>query len=241
MALSPPSAAAQEDRSVALELVLVIDTSVSIDPQEYVLQIAGLAEAFRDPVVLAAIAEHGSHGIAVTMVQWAAGLQQATTVGWAHLHDALSAEQFAQAIEASSRRYAGNATAIAGAILYAAQTFENNGFRGERRIIDVSGDGRNNSGPQPATARDLTVAAGIVINGLAILDRDWGLERYFQENIAGGTDSFVITATSFAGYARAIRAKLLREIAIPIAGRPLRAVPRSLAKEDGTRYLGRPG
>jgi Protein of unknown function (DUF1194) len=225
-------AGAQDDRIVTLELVLAIDTSVSIDPQEYFLQITGLAQAFRDPGVLAAIAEQGPSGIAVTLVQWAAGMQQATTIDWMHLHDALSSERFAQAIEASPRRFTGNATAIAGALAYATRTFDNNGFRGMRRVIDLSGDGRNNSGPRPSVARDLTVAFGITINGLAILDRDLGLSRYFEENVVGGPGSFVVTAISFADYAPAIRAKLLREISVPIAERPLHAAPRSLAKGD---------
>jgi hypothetical protein len=205
---------------VELELVLAVDTSVSVDVREFALQMLGLADAFRDQSVVAAIRQAGRNGIAVTLVQWSLGLQQRIAVDWSHLHDAASAAAFARAIETSPRHFTGNGTSISSALVFSSKLFDDNGFRGRRRVIDVSGDGRNNSGSSPAGMRDLIVAQGVVINGLAILDGDLALGRYFQANVAGGANSFVITANTFGDYAEAIRRKLLREISVPVALAP---------------------
>ncbi len=205
---------------VALELVLAVDTSVSVSTGEFALQMLGLANAFRDPSVLAAIRGAGENGIAVVLMQWGVGLQQRIAVNWTHVRDAASAERFAHAIETSPRHFVGNGTAISRALKMAFTLFEENGFRGTRRVIDVSGDGRNNSGSQPGAMRDLIVAQGVVINGLAILDGDRALGRYFRSNVTGGQGSFVMTANTFADYAAAIRRKLLREISLPVAMAP---------------------
>ncbi len=210
------------EQPVELELVLAVDTSVSVDAGEFALQIAGLAAAFRDPSVVAAIEATGDLGIAVTLVQWAAGLQQRSALGWRHLRDAASAEAFAREIESSRRHFVGNGTDISAALLFAAKSLQESGFEGRRRVIDLSGDGRNNSGPAPARVRDLIVASGVVINGLAILDGDLALGRYFQANVIGGTAAFVLTANGFEDFAEAMRRKLLREILPPITGDPPR-------------------
>ena len=132
----------------------------------------------------------GDNGIAVALVQWGIGAQQETTVGWAHVHDGASAERFARAIEASPRRFFGKGTGITRALQFSSNLFEDNGYRGRRRVIDISGDGRNNSGRPPAPTRDRIVDAGIVVNGLAILDGDIMLGAYYIEHVTGGTASF---------------------------------------------------
>ncbi len=108
---------------------------------------------------------------------------------------------------------------------FAAKTFDGNGFVGRRRVIDVSGDGRNNSGLVPRLIRDRLVPQGIVINALAILDGDAGLGLYFQNEVIGGTASFVVTAEGFEDFAEAMRRKLLHEIQAPIAGSPATGEP----------------
>ena len=196
-----------------------MDTSVSVDANEFDLQMQGLARAFRDPGVLAAIRHSGENGIAVTLVQWGYGLQQRVAVDWAQIHDAASADAFAGAIEASPRHFIGNGTGISRAMWFASELFGDNGFSGRRRVIDISGDGRNNSGTSPARIRRMVVAEGITVNGLAILDGDISLGHYYRENVIGGANSFVMTANTFADYADAIRRKLLREISVPLAQR----------------------
>ena len=225
------------DRPVDLELVLAVDVSASVDEAEYRLQTLGLAAAFRDPAVIAAISAAGDQGIAVTLVQWGVGLEQRQAVGWTHLRDPGSAAAFADAVLASPRLFVGNGTSISHALLYAAGLFEENGFAGRRRVIDLSGDGRNNSGPAPGAARDRVLARGITVNGLAIRDRDRGLGRYFAEHVIGGTASFVVVADDFSDFPRAIRRKLLREIQAPLSRRQPGA--KALASLAGTVGGGR--
>jgi hypothetical protein len=220
---TPEPAWAQQP--VELELVLAVDVSVSVDPAEYALQIAGLAFAIRDPNVQAAIAAVGNEGIAVSVIQWGEGLQQRVAIGWHHLVDAPSIEVFARAVEKSPRHFSGNGTSISAAMAFAARTFDGNGFAGRRRVIDVSGDGRNNSGLVPPVVRDRLVAQGFVINGLAILDGDDGLGLYFQNEVIGGTASFVVTAVGFEDFAEAMRRKLLHEIQAPVVSAPASGEP----------------
>jgi hypothetical protein len=225
-------------REVSLELVLALDSSVSVDAREYMLQIGGLARAFRDPAVIAAIRDAGDNGIAVSVIQWGVGLQQLVAVDWTNVRDGATAEALAREIETSPRYIVGNGTGITRALVFASKQFEGNGFAGRRRIIDVSGDGRNNSGASPAMVRDRLVALGFTINGLAILDGDTGLNAYYADNVIGGPAAFVVTASTFEDFADAIRAKLLREITVPMAARtprPSRIVPVALRGQKRLR------
>ena len=208
-------AATAEDIPVDLELLLAVDTSASINAAEFALQLKGLADAFRDPAVLAAIQGTGPQGIAVALMQWGHDFQDRMAVGWRQVRDAASAEAFARTIEISGRHFVGQGTSIAWALKRGARLFDDNGFVGRRRAIDVSSDGRNNSGIMPARMRDQLVAEGFTINALAIRDGDVLLDRYFAHNVIGGPGAFVIHAEDFADYPQAIRRKLEREIMGP--------------------------
>src|SRR5262249_43195957 len=81
----------------------------------------------------------------------------------------------------------------------------------------MSGDGRNNSGIAPATAREAALARHITVNGLPILDGDYGLGDYYSAFVAGGEDSFVIVADSYKDFAKAFRTKLIRELSPKLA------------------------
>jgi len=214
------SVQAQIAQAVELELVLAIDTSLSINADEYAIQMGGLALAFRNSHVVSAIEAAGDNGIAVALVQWGIGEQQEITVDWTHVYDRASAKLFAHAIEATPRRFFGKGTGITRALQFSSSIFKGNGFQGRRRVIDISGDGRNNSGRPPAPMRDRVVDAGIVVNGLAILDGDITLGAYSAEHVTGGTASFVIIADTFHDYPAAIRKKLQREILAPLAAKP---------------------
>ncbi len=144
--------AAEPRISVDLELVLAVDTSASVDSREFDLQMTGLADAFRDPVVIAAVRRPG--GIAVALVQWGGPGSQAVSVGWAHVFDADSAARFADAVAGSRRLFLMEETAIAPLLYFAERLFDDNGFDGRRRVIDVSGDGPDNSGIDPSIMRD---------------------------------------------------------------------------------------
>ncbi len=212
---------AQGGRPVDLELVLAVDTSSSVSPGEFNLQMQGLAEAFRSPDVQSAIAAAGDLGIAVAMVQWSDNRKQTVAIDWQMVEDPASAEAFAREIDNTPRFLIGGGTAIGGAVNFAARQFQINAFDGRRKVIDVSGDGRTNQGANPERARDDAVAQGITINGLAILNEDALVDRHYLAYVIGGTGSFVMQADDYADFARAIVEKLIKEI----AGAPIAALP----------------
>ncbi len=218
VAASTPASAEQ---NIDLELILAVDASSSVSAEEFDLQITGLAEAFRTPQVLAAIQATGDLGIAVAMVQWSDNRKQIVAVDWSAVRDETSALALADQIAGTPRFLIGGGTAIGGAIQYSIRQFENNGFRGRRQVIDVSGDGRTNQGSRPSDERDRAVDLGITINGLAILNEDPTVDSYYYRNVIGGTGAFVLTANDYESYALAILSKLIREIAgVPVASLP---------------------
>ncbi len=217
--LVAPSAPRAE--RVQLELVLALDASLSVSDEEFALQLHGLAEAFRNEAVVAAIRAAGDHGIAVLLLQWSDRAQQTISVGWTAVRDAAGARALADEIARTPRAYSGAGTAIGRALETAIPLFQSNGFEGDRRVIDLSGDGIDNRGPLPPRIRDIAVAAGITVNALAILNEDPYLDVYYQRNVIGGTGAFVMTALDYRDFAAAIVRKLIREISDqPLAQRP---------------------
>jgi hypothetical protein len=206
--------AAAGARTVELELVLGVDTSMSVGLDEFALQIAGYAAAFRHPEVVRAI-EASAGGIAVTLVQWADSYQQAVSLDWTWVGDGASATAFADRIAGVGRRFIGPGTALATALRYCLRRFEDSGFEGQRQVVDLSGDGRDNRGPRVTLIRSLALTAGITVNGLAILNEEPFLDRYYERQVIAGADAFVVAAADYADFAEAIVKKLVREIAGP--------------------------
>ncbi len=220
---------AQEGLPVSLELVLAVDASSSINRSEFDLQMRGLAEAFRHPQVHQALAVAGAPGIAVMLLQWADSRHQSISVEWERVYTPEEAEAFADAIDATPRFVVGGGTAIGSAITYASSLIWSNRYAGLRQVIDLSGDGRANQGELPNRARDSAVAAGIVINGLTILNEDPALYVYYEQYVIGGPGAFVMTAQDFTAYSDAIVEKLVREI----SGSPVALWPEILPPAPG--------
>ena len=215
---APVSAAAEP---VDLELVLAIDSSASVNYDEFRLQMLGLAKAFRDPAVVNAIRSAAPDGIAVSLVEWSGSIDQAQVIGWHKVSDTASAEAFAARIDAAPRAVLGGATGVGSAMIYASGLFKDNGFEGRRRVIDISGDGTSNDGPWPGAVRDDVLALGITVNGLAIINEERRLDAYYLAAVAGGPGSFVLIADDYEDFSRAIRLKLITEITgAPIARAP---------------------
>ena len=197
--------------AVALELALVVDVSGSVSTSEYNLQKLGYVNAFKDATIQSNISSL-TGGIAVSYIEWSGAAQQAIKVGWTHITDAVSANAFADAIAAATRAYSG-LTAPGNAITYATNSIFTNLFTGAREVIDVSGDGRENDGTNTAAARDAALAAGIdTINGLAILTDDASLGTWYNNNIKGGSNAFVVAAANFQDFENAVKTKIGREI-----------------------------
>ncbi len=206
-----PAAAYGQQKAVDLELVLAVDVSASVSPAEFALQSGGLAEAFRDPEVHAAIQTAGGNGIAAALLFWAGPQEQSLVVGWSLVSDVASSVEFAGRIEAARRDFAG-VTAIGEAMQFAAQATSANAYSGDRVVIDVSGDGPTNFGRKTGAIRDKIVAIGITVNGLAIINQVEDLVAYYRDHVIGGPGAFVASASDSQDFVRAIRSKLIKEI-----------------------------
>jgi hypothetical protein len=207
------SAAALAQSSVDLELVLAVDVSGSVNQTRFELQKEGYAAAFRNPRVLGAIRSGPAQAIAVTMVQWTGPNLQIQVIPWTLIRDGRSAEAFAAAIDGTPRQLFSGGTSISGAIDYSLTLFAESGYRGSRRVIDVSGDGSNNRGRPAHLARDDAARAGVGVNGLPILALEPNLDRYYYDNVIGGPGAFMVPAERYEAFAAAILKKLITEIA----------------------------
>ena len=130
------------------------------------------------------------------------------------IRDEATANAASAAVAAVPRRLFGGGTSLSGAIDYARGLFPRGEFRGQRLVIDVSGDGSNNSGRPDTLARDEAVGKGVVINGLPILTVEPDLDDYYREHVMGGEGSFVIAIKRFEDFSEAIVKKLIAEIAM---------------------------
>lgn len=193
---------------VALELALLVDVSGSVSASEYNLQKTGYVNAFNNAGLQAIIANQ-TGGIAVTYIEWSGAGQQSQLVGWTHLTDAASSSAFATAISGTSRAFSGS-TGVGDALNFGISSFNNNGFEGARWVIDLSGDGTNNSGIAPNGPRDAAELAGITINAIAIESQ--AVFTYFQNNVIT-SDGFALFAANFSDFEGAVLKKLQTEIA----------------------------
>lgn len=220
------------ETAVDLELVLAVDVSRSMDYDEQVLQRGGYVSAFRHPSVIAAI-RRGAHGrIAVTYVEWAGFELQTIIVPWILVDGKATAAEFARRM-AQAPIQDMRQTSISGGLIFASRLFNANGFKGTRRVIDISGDGPNNTGMPVTAARDLVVASGIIINGLPVMlhrqSRGYydigNLDAFYEDCVIGGFGSFILKVTAKEKFATAIRRKLILEIAGRQPLRRVRAMP----------------
>lgn len=197
---------------VDLRLVLAIDSSSSVDMDEYYLQLEGYAAAFRHPELLKAIASGSNKAIAVTLFEWSGIGQQTVNFPWRRLEDAAGLEAFATELASAPRLVLGGETAIGDAIDFALTLFDQGEFEGGRRVVDVSGDGVSNRGRPVNAARDDAVFQGVTINGLAVLNEEPEVEAHYRRHVVGGPGAFVVAARDYSDFADVILKKLIREI-----------------------------
>jgi hypothetical protein len=220
--------------SVDVELVLAVDVSYSMDLDELALQREGYAHAIISKEFLQALKSGPNGRIAVTYFEWAASNDQKIVIPWRLIDGPETADAVANEIVKTPIRRASR-TSISGAINFAMPLFEENPYRGLRRVIDISGDGPNNNGMPVTMARDAAIEKGVVINGLPIMVKEPSystmdiddLDAYYEDCVIGGAGAFVVTIKSRDKFKEAIRTKLLLEIAgrtperpvVPAAGR----------------------
>ena len=209
---------------VDLLLVLAADASRSVDQKKFQLQREGYAAAITDARVLKAITSGTNGRIAVSFVEWSGVGAQKVVIDWTVVGDPEAAHRFSDQLAEAPRSFA-DRTSISGGIDFSVSMLERAPFEANRRTIDVSGDGTNNSGRDVTGARDEAVGKGITINGLVILSErpmSWnpdhtnppgGLEAYYRNNVVGGPGAFVVVAEDFNSFGQAIVKKLIAEIA----------------------------
>ncbi len=212
---SVAGAAVAQETAVDLELALAVDASFSVSDEEYQLQLQGIAYAFRDETVQAAI-ESGSLGrIAVNLVVWAEARLPKDFSGWYLIDGAQDADAFADLVSTYPRRLTGG-TGLGEGLAKTIASFNTNRFTAPRRVIDVSGDGEETTPREfvviVSQARNMADAHGITVNGLAVLNEVPDLDLWYRENVQTGPDSFVMSVASYDDFAEAMQRKLLREI-----------------------------
>lgn len=210
--------------TVDLLLVLAADVSRSVDEEEFNMQRKGYAAAMTDPRVIRAIAGGRHHAIAITFLEWSGASEQTVVVDWTVVRDEEGAAGIAATMLTAPRSFLGR-TSISAGIDFAVQRLGAASAQADKRIIDISGDGTNNSGRAITEARDEAVGAGATINGLAIINNrsspgyafhtqpPGGLPKYFEENVIGGPGAFLVVIESFESFADAITRKMVAEIA----------------------------
>jgi hypothetical protein len=216
VALPMPSRAAQQQ--VDLKLVLAMDVSGSIDNDELQLEREGTADAFLDPQVIQAI-QNGSVGrIAVAMIDFSMTQYNKIVVDWHIIRDRPSAAAFADLVRKTPRTL-GHRTSISSALELGSLLLESSDkdITTTRKVIDVSGDGANNAGDHMTPVHDKTIANGIIVNGLPVMDERANgyfpdLDKYYAACVAGGKGSFVVVVRNYKDYSVGMRRKLVLEI-----------------------------
>ncbi|CCV05077.1 conserved exported hypothetical protein [Mesorhizobium metallidurans STM 2683] len=214
-AQAAPLAAPANDIAVDVELVLAVDISQSMDENEFALQRAGYVEALRHPDFIKAVRSGTTGRIALAYFEWAGTVRDDAVIAWQVIDGTQSANAFADRIEARPfRSFRG--TSISGALAFGTELLDGTAFDASRSVIDISGDGPNNTGLPVTMTRDAAVAKGIVINGLPILISPSPtfshLDQYYAECVTGGPGSFVLPIYAASEFTTAIRRKLILEV-----------------------------
>ena len=204
---------------VDVELIIAVDVSYSMDPEEQALQREGYVMALTSREFMRALREGANSKIAITYFEWAGQFDQKIIVPWRLIEGPESADAVANEIAAAPYRRASR-TSIAGALTFAKPLFDHSGYRGLRRVIDVSGDGTNNAGPLIVPTRDEVLTAGITINGLPIMLKRptpgtmdiENLDVYYEDCVIGGPGAFVVPIHDRKQFIEATRTKLVLEI-----------------------------
>ncbi len=222
-------AQAQQPPGVDIEIVLAVDASGSVDRHELKLQLDGIAAAFRDPQIIQAISAGPYQRIYAAALIWSDATYQKHPTDWFMIDSAQAGEEFAATVETMATQHGaiaaigGGGTGLGSGMEYALGMIEDNGVTALRKVVDISGDGRESEPWREGEtmlpkAREIAKALGVTVNGLAIQISIPDLTEYYRDNVLVGPDSFVLPADDFEDYARAIRKKLLRELAPAVIG-----------------------
>jgi uncharacterized protein DUF1194 len=194
-----------------LALVIALDVSFSVSAQEFSLMRNGLAAALDTPEVEQALLSGRYGAMLICVVQWSGFQEQVVRIDWTRVTNRAGLGDVARNVRRMTRRYTGGATDIGGALNFCRKLILTAPLKSTRLVIDLAADGTNNVNNAPDKARDLAVAAGITINGLAITNTVFDLADYFVRFIIGGPGAFVEEAADYVDFERAMQKKLVRE------------------------------
>ncbi len=216
--LAALAAAPAASEPCRLSLALALDVSGSVDQAEYRLQSEGLALALNDPDVRDAFFALPDAPVAVAVYEWSASRYQRLIQDWVLIEDEAALVALVARLTNLSRAPAPEPTGLAAALAYGKELIDA-GPTCWDQTLDVSGDGKNNDWPTPMQLRASGALGGLRINALVIVEDRAGAEEtgelpaYFESRIIQGPGAFVEVAHGFEDYARAMRRKLLRELA----------------------------
>lgn len=203
-------------RACDLALILAVDVSGSVDPEEYRIQMQGLAEALGDGVVAEALVRGEA---ALLLMQWTGESRQVVSIPWTHIDSPAALAAFAAQVAGTPREWRNFSTALGEALDLALAEFAQ-APACRRRVLDISGDGRSNEGREPRSFHAALARAGVTVNALAIEGSEDGLTAYFRENVITGPGAFVIPANGYGDYPDRMRRKLIRETASALSALP---------------------
>jgi Protein of unknown function (DUF1194) len=232
VALAMPLGASARPGRADVALVLAIDVAGSVDDNRFRLQREGIAEALESEEVAAAVSSGVNQTVEIAVVEWAE--EQRLLVPWTLLHGRDDLEALAARLRGASRSWLHTMTDPGGGIATAEHLFAEQPLVGLRRVIDVSGDGRQNTGEVPTVdARDAAVSHGLTVNGLPIASgNEPGIEDWYRANVVGGPGAFLVVADSYDAFAAAFRQKLMLEITGLAPGRKLAHALRNVQRPN---------
>ena len=193
----------------AVALILLVDISSSVSEKNYELQKRGIAEAFKDPQIQKTI-EAQPGGLALSLHEWTDTSN--VSIPWVILKTKKDLEDLSNKI--LNLKYAiGMTTAMGDAIIKGVEYFDSTPCEPERKIIDVSGDGPSNTGVEIEVARKKAIDNLVTINGMPIITTgEPRLSDYYIDKVIT-PDGFVLSADGYEDFTRAIKRKLIFEIA----------------------------
>lgn len=213
--------------SCRLALVLALDVSGSVNEAEYAQQLNGVAFALGSPTVRASIIENNGAHVDLAVFEWSSRNHQFLIQPWTTLDSHAAIDRAIGRIQGFKKKRAGLKTALSTALLFAADLLHEKSHCWQRKI-DVSGDGKNNIGPNIAGIYKSPNFKGITVNALVVSDSSVPvssrevaatkdeLKLYYEREVIFGSDAFAMIAYGYDDYARAMEQKLLREIEAPV-------------------------
>lgn len=199
---------------VDLALVIALDGSASVSLAEFDLMTRGLGWALRQGDVIAGLTAGPARASLCAVLLWSGTGAQDSVVGWTRIGTVAAANSFADAVENAPRAIRAGGTAIGEALVASLLLLGELPAPAGRHVIDIAGDGRSNEGRAPGPIRDRLVAAGLTINALGVINEEPDLLTYYRDYVIGGPGAFAVACRDYTDFARAMREKLVREVAM---------------------------